>query len=90
MNFRCYFVGENIKSSWNSWETPRFSLKIVNFRFCMGGIPPGFSVQGEYFDEIIPEMKRSQLVRIQNSKFCNIPTIMKKVMDDRNPKIFYP
>jgi hypothetical protein len=49
----------------------------------MGGIPPGFLVQGGFFAEMTPEMGRSQPVRIQNTKFCNIPTIMKKVMDDR-------
>jgi hypothetical protein len=54
----------------------------------MGGIPPGFLVQGGFFAEMTPEMGRSQPVRIQNTKFCNIPTIMKKVMDDRKPIFF--
>ena len=54
----------------------------------MGGIPPGFLVQGGFFAVITPEMGRSRPVRIQNIKFCNIPTIMKKVMDNRNQKFF--
>ena len=49
----------------------------------MGGVPPEFSIQGGYFAEITSEMERSQPVRIQNTKSCNIPTIMKKVMGDR-------
>ena len=54
----------------------------------MGGIPPGFLVQGGIFAEMTPEMGRSRPVRIQNTKICNIPTIMKKVMDDRKPNFF--
>jgi hypothetical protein len=54
----------------------------------MGGMPPGFSIQGGYFAEITPEMERSQPVRIQNTKSCNIPTIMKKVMASPKKSFF--
>ena len=56
------------------------------FPVLYGWDTPWIFGSGWIFAEMTPEMGRSQPVRIQNTKFCNIPTIMKKVMDDRNPQ----
>ena len=50
----------------------------------MGRIPPPGTTQNQNFDEITSEMKRSRAVRIHNTKFCNIPTSMKKVMTQQS------
>ena len=57
------------------------------FLVLYSGIPPGISVQGGFFAEISSEMDRSRVVRIENTKFNNISTIMKKVM--ASPKKYF-
>ena len=63
-----------------------FFKKSSNFRFCRGRIPTQNCVQHRFCTKITPEMKSSRRVRIQNTKFCYIPTSMKQVMASR--KIF--
>ena len=83
-DFRCFLEGKTIKFRSNSWEIPTFPSKSLNFQFCMGKIPPPDTTQTENLDEITPEMKRSRAARIHNTKFCNIPTSMKKVMTQQS------
>ena len=84
INFWCFLRGKIIKLDSNSRLILVFSSKSPNFRFCTGGIPPRNSTQSRYLGEITPEMKRSRAVRIHNTKFCNIPTSMKKVMTQQS------
>ena len=88
--FWCDFAGKTIDIWWISLKNRRFAWisSILQISRC---VPlPQNPDQNRFWLENTPEMERSQVVRIQNIKFCNNPTILKKVLTWPKKIFFWP